>query len=91
MSIEKEDTIILTIQRSAHAHKSEFDAMMKEIAKHEASIDEIRQRLVKKVEQYREALDYLVTHHPEGADDWFKHIGADRDMLLEMETYQSSV
>lgn len=89
MSIEKEDTIILTIQKSAHAHKAEVDTMTKEIAELEASIATLRGKLVKKAEQYREALDYLTLHQPDGADDWFKHMGTDRDALLKMEAYNN--
>ena len=88
MSIEKEDTIILTIQRSAHATKKEVDEMTGEIKKLEASIAEVRAKLAKKAEQYRESLDYLNAHHPEGANnDWFKRMGADRNALLAMEAY----
>lgn len=88
MSIEKEDTIILTIQRSAHASKKEVNDMLGEIRELEANIAEIRVKLVKKAEQYRESLDYLNAHHPEGANnDWFKHMGTNREELLAMEAY----
>lgn len=89
MSIEKEDTIILTIQKSAHAHKGELNAMLDEVSELETRLDEIRRKMVRKAEQYREALDYLTTHHPEGAEDWFKHMGADRETLLALEAYNN--
>lgn len=88
MSIEKEDTIILTIQKSAHANRAEVNEMVGNIEKLEASIHEIRMKLVKSAERYREALDYLAMYHPEGADDWFKHMGADRETLLRFESYK---
>lgn len=90
MSIEKEDTIILTIHKSAHANRAEVNEMVENIAKLEASIHEIRVKLVKSAERYREALDYLVAYHPEGADDWLKHMGADRETLLRFEAYNQS-
>ena len=64
--------------------------MTKEILELEANITKLRGKLVKKAEQYREALDYLTLHHPDGADDWFKHMGTDRTALLEMEAYDKS-
>lgn len=90
MSIETEDTIILAIQRSAHAAKTEVDAMTKEIQEAESNISALHGKLAKSAEKLRESLDYLALHHPEGTkkgSDWFKDMGADREALLKMETH----
>ena len=86
MDIEREDTIILDIQRSAHRYKGEVDELLKSIKEAENAIAALNKKLAVSSERMRESLDYLAKHHPEGAKvDWFTDMGTPRADLLRFE------